>query len=64
MYAPQNFSLTDAIIQDVAQESGLEVSSYNPDNPQEGAYNIVGFDSLDQIMDWLWGNQNVTQGGK
>ena len=59
VYAPNNLPKVQPLIEYIAKESGLEISDYGVDAKP---YSILGFNSSVAIVDWLWENQNVTQG--
>ena len=64
MYAPSNMSSIDPVVQKMASMSGLEVAPFNVDPTKMPSGAIIACDSVDQIINFLWDNQNVTQAGE
>ena len=63
MYAPANDTSIRPIVEYIAKQSGLEIVDFNPDPTKMPSGSIVACESLDQIIDFMWDYQNVTQTG-
>lgn len=62
MYAPNDPALLP-IVEHVAKMSNLTISTFNEDPTKMESGSIVACDSQDQIINFLWDHQNVTQAG-
>lgn len=63
MYAPANLTEIQPIIQHIASISNMPIGNFDPDPTKMPNHGIIACESEEQIINFLWDQQNVTQGG-
>ena len=64
MYAPRDLPEVNQIVEYISEATNIPIVQFSTNITDMPSGSIIACDNYDQIINWMWTEQNVTQAGR